>query len=130
MKKKIISGQLIILILCWAIGIPCLLKGLEKTSYTLSDVDNQWAMSAEEALENEHELGNTMVNIGGVLFIFGGVQFAFFHTLAKEKKKKEEEKNAASVPENIAKLKELMDSGAITEEEYNEKKEELLKKIK
>ncbi len=128
--KKFISGQLIILIICWGIGIPCLIKGLEKTSYTLSDVDNQWAMSAEEALEDEHEMGNTMVNVGGVLFIVGGLQFVFFHTLAKEKKKKEAEKTSSDATEKISKLKELMDSGAITEEEYNKKKEELLEKIK
>ena len=116
--KKFISGQLIILIICWGIGIPCLIK------------DNQWAMSAEEALEDEHEMGNTMVNVGGVLFIVGGLQFVFFHTLAKEKKKKEAEKTSSDATEKISKLKELMDSGAITEEEYNKKKEELLEKIK
>lgn len=130
MKKKIITGQLIILLICWAIGIPLFLKGMEKTNYTEKDVEGQWSTSNKKAVEEAQDSGWNMAIAGGGLFLFGGMQFVFFHTLSKEKAKKAKQQAETSNLENIAKLKELFDSGAITKEEFEKKKEELLKSVK
>lgn len=130
MKRKIITGELIILIICWAVGIPCFIKGMEMSNYTESDVGKQWSMSKEEAVEEANEEGDLMFKLGIGLILFGGMQFAFFHALAKEKAKKAKEQSDKNELDNISKLKELLDSGAITKEEFEKKKGELLEKIK